>query len=137
MYFVFPVCAFAVVVQLIITTAIAAKTDFNTDFFIFTLCFKCLCLFFLVFRYSFIVYRYANVYLILILQKKNEKKISKNDKNISFFVLCRMEVYEETDFMQEVTGIGELILPIAFAFTGRGDFVCPNTWNELFSSRQN
>jgi hypothetical protein len=30
-----------------------------------------------------------------------------------------MEVYEETDFMQEVTGIGELILPIAFAFTGR------------------
>lgn len=42
-----------------------------------------------------------------------------------------MEVYEETDFMQEVTGIGELILPIAFAFTGRGDFVCPNTWNEL------
>ena len=43
-----------------------------------------------------------------------------------------MEVYEETDFMQEVTGIGELILPIAFAFTGRGDFVCPNTWNELF-----
>lgn len=37
-----------------------------------------------------------------------------------------MEVYEETDFMQEVTGIGELILPIAFAFTGRGDFVCPN-----------
>jgi len=96
-----------------------------------------LCLFFLVSRYSFIVYRYANVYLILILQKKNEKKISKNDKNISFFVLCRMEVYEETDFMQEVTGIGELILPIAFAFTGRGDFVCPNTWNELFSSRQN
>jgi hypothetical protein len=62
----------------------------------------------------------------LILQKKNEKKISKNDKNISFFVLCRMEVYEETDFMQEVTGIGELILSIAFAFTGRGDFVCPN-----------
>ena len=90
-----------------------------------------------VIRYSFIVYRYANVHLILILQKKNEKKISKNDKNISFFVLCRMEVYEETDFMQEVTGIGELILPIAFAFTGRGDFVCPNTWNELFSSRQN
>ena len=109
-----------------------------------------MCLFFLVSRYSFIVYRYANVYLILILQKKNEKKISKNDKNISFiilyktkmneetfFVLYRMEVYEETDFMQEVTGIGELILPIAFAFTGRGDFVCPNTWNELFSSRQN
>jgi len=96
-----------------------------------------LCLFFLVSRYSFIVYRYANVYLILILQKKNEKKLSKNDKNISFFVLYRMEVYEETDFMQEVTGIGELILPIAFAFTGRGDFVCPNTWNELFSSRQN
>ena len=90
-----------------------------------------------VYRCLFIVYRYANVYLILILQKKNEKKISKNDKNISFFVLCRMEVYEETDFMQEVTGIGELILPIAFAFTGRGDFVCPNTWNELFSSRQN
>ncbi|RGJ90937.1 hypothetical protein DXD46_04485 [Phocaeicola vulgatus] len=85
-----------------------------------------MCLFFLVSRYSFIVYRYANVYLILILQKKNEKKLSKNDKNISFFVLCRMEVYEETDFMQEVTGIGELILPIAFAFTGRGDFVCPN-----------
>ena len=56
----------------------------------------------------------------------DEKKISKNDKNISFFVLCRMEVYEETDFMQEVTGIGELILSIAFAFTGRGDFVCPN-----------
>ncbi|RGZ43610.1 hypothetical protein DW990_12620 [Phocaeicola vulgatus] len=96
-----------------------------------------MCLFFLVSRYSFIVYRYANVYLILILQKKNEKKLSKNDKNISFFVLYRMEVYEETDFMQEVTGIGELILPIAFAFTGRGDFVCPNTWNELFSSRQN
>ena len=85
-----------------------------------------MCLFFLVSRYSFIVYRYANVYLILILQKKNEKKLSKNDKNISFFVLYRMEVYEETDFMQEVTGIGELILPIAFAFTGRGDFVCPN-----------
>ncbi|KAB3554978.1 hypothetical protein GAX96_07265 [Phocaeicola vulgatus] len=85
-----------------------------------------MCLFFLVSRYSFIVYRYANVYLILILQKKNEKKLSKNDKNISFFVLCRMEVYEETDFMQEVTGIGELILSIAFAFTGRGDFVCPN-----------
>jgi len=41
-------------------------------------------------------------------------------------VLYRMEVYEETDFMQEVTGIGELILSIAFAFTGRGDFVCPN-----------
>ncbi|RHI96125.1 hypothetical protein DW150_02045 [Phocaeicola vulgatus] len=59
-----------------------------------------MCLFFLVYRYSFIVYRYANVYLILILQKKNEKKISKNDKNISFFVLCRMKVYEETDFMQ-------------------------------------
>jgi hypothetical protein len=37
----------------------------------------------------------------------------------------------------EVFAIGELILPIAFAFTGRGDFVCPNTWNELFSSRQN
>ena len=35
MYFVFPVvCAFAVVVQLVITTATAAKTDFNTDFFI-------------------------------------------------------------------------------------------------------
>lgn len=48
-----------------------------------------------------------------------------------------METLNETDFMQEVTGIGELILPIAFAFTGRGDFVCPNTWNELFSSRQN
>ena len=73
----------------------------------------------------------------MILQKKNEKKISKNDKNISFFVLCRMEVYEETDFMQEVTGLGELILPIAFAVTGRGDFVCPNPSNELFSSRQN
>ena len=85
-----------------------------------------MCLFFLVSRYSFIVDRYANVYLILILHKKNEKKLSKNDKNISFFVLYRMEVYEETDFMQEVTGIGELILPIAFAFTGRGDFVCPN-----------
>ncbi|RHC68952.1 hypothetical protein DW837_05090 [Phocaeicola vulgatus] len=58
--------------------------------------------------------------------KEKRKKLSKNDKNISFFVLYRMEVYEETDFMQEVTGIGELILPIAFAFTGRGDFVCPN-----------
>ncbi|WP_182429804.1 MULTISPECIES: hypothetical protein [Phocaeicola] len=36
-----------------------------------------------------------------------------------------------------VTGTDELILPIALASTGRGDFVCPNTWNELFSVRQN
>ena len=64
-------------------------------------------------------------------KRKKRKNKSKTIKYI-FFVLCRMEVYEETDFMQEVTGIGELILPIAFAFTGRGDFVCPNTWNELF-----
>ncbi len=85
-----------------------------------------MCLFFLVFRYSFIVYRYANVHLILILQKKNKKKLSKNDKNISFIILYKTKMNEETDFMQEVTGIGELILPIAFAFTGRGDFVCPN-----------
>ena len=28
--------------------------------------------------------------------------------------------------IRDRTGIGELILSIAFAFTGRGDFVCPN-----------
>jgi hypothetical protein len=44
---VFPVCAFAVVVQLIITTAIAAtKPDLNTDFFILLCVLKvCVCSF--------------------------------------------------------------------------------------------
>lgn len=56
--------------------------------------------FLIVIRYSFIVYRYANVHLILKLQKKNKKNLSKNDKNISFIALFRVKMYEETFFMQ-------------------------------------
>jgi len=54
-----------------------------------------------VFRYSFIVYRYANVHVIFILPKENEKNLSKFDKNISFFVVWGGGVDKEAVFMQK------------------------------------
>ncbi|MDR3871405.1 MAG: hypothetical protein Q3Y12_09995, partial [Phocaeicola sp.] len=44
------------------------------------------------------------VHLILILQKKNKKKLSKNDKNISFIILYKTKMNEETFFMREERG---------------------------------
>jgi hypothetical protein len=40
----------------------------------------------------------------LILQKKNKKKLSKNDKNISFIILYKTKMNEETFFMREERG---------------------------------
>ena len=103
MYFVFPVCAFAVVVQLIITTAIAAKTDFNTDFFIFTSCFN-VCV------YSFL---FLDIHLSFIdMQMYREfeyvpnnfnKKLSRNDK---FNILLQSQtdiLYYFTNQTQKLT----------------------------------
>ena len=76
-----------------------------------------MCLFFLVSRYSFIVYRYANVYLILILQKKNEKKLSKNNKFYLFFefplYLCHVKSRHDTMEPEKVIRIVSLFLLIA------------------------
>ncbi|EEB25318.1 hypothetical protein BACDOR_02165 [Phocaeicola dorei DSM 17855] len=40
----------------------------------------------------------------MILQKKNKKKLSKNDKNISFIILYKTKMNEETFFMREERG---------------------------------
>ena len=74
MYFVFLVCAFAVVVQLIITTAIAAaKTDFNTDFFIFTSCFN-VCVYSFLFLDIHLSFIDMQMYILFWYYKRKTKK---------------------------------------------------------------
>ena len=84
MYFVFSVvCACAVVVQLIITAAIAAtKPDFNADFFVL-LCvlYLYLCLFFDI-HLSFID---MQMYMLFLYYQRKTRKIYRNSIKIYLF----------------------------------------------------